>query len=479
MSVTPGSTPKFLVTCDGVYKFTTQSIRPFQVQVARQLSLRERASIRIPAIVRTTMSDAENEDEDIFDGMSSVELLATVRDQRRQLQNERRQLQNERRRIAGTYYSTIDDVWTEHAEAYGNPELFSVLVRQDHPHYNSRPYGRDYYSLTAKFADDSDRDAASESSRSSLRNANREVWPTDIFGGDSAQAEIAHLIPHARDAATLYYDVAIGALGTKYLTKSWDALQRAVHGTLEESGDNKEANTGIKHMVANKIRLAGQATYLDKYPCVLIVPAMTVSEMKNWNGGGYKAIVLMGPWDGATLSDICAGIRMTEIVPEVASPGQIEAARCLLERVVLGLAYSLHHRSKGFVGNLSETQGRKFNRLVGGFQTIVGDKVFVPKPTLSASGASLRVRRVSFASAADEGGHPAPDPWLLAARAAVTWSRRHFQQLLAEGEPEELDGMDEADKVLDVLGVENFLEWRGRTNRDRTLKGLTVGRQGS
>jgi hypothetical protein len=300
----------------------------------------------------------------------------------------------------------------------------------------------------------------------------------NIFGGDSAQAEIAHLLPHARDVATLYYDVAIGALGTKYLTKSWNSLQRAIHGSLEESGENKVANTGIKHMVANKIRLAGQATFLDKYPCVLNVPAMTVSEMKTWSGGEYNAIVLMGAWDGATLPDICAGIRMTEIVPDVASPGEIEAARGLLERVVLGLAYSFHHRSKNFGGNLSETQGRKFARLVGRFQTIVGDKVFVPKPTtLSASGAPLRVRRVSFASATAERGHPAPDPWLLATRAAVTWSRRHYQQLLAEGEPEELDGMDEADKVLDVLGVENFLAWRGRINRAQTLKDMAVGRQ--
>jgi hypothetical protein len=418
------------------------------------------------------MSDAENEDEEILEGMSNAELQAIVRDQRRQIRDASML-------IAGTYYSTIDEVWTNRAEAYGDSELFSVLVRQDHPSYNSRPYGRDYYALTTKFADDSDRGSASESSRSSLKDGNREAWPTDIFGGDSAQAEIAHLIPHARDVATLYYDVVIGALGTKYLTKSWDTLQRAVHGSLVECGDNKEANTGIKHMVANKIRLAGQATFLDKYPCVLIVPAMTVSEMKNWNGGEYKAIVLVGACDGATLSDICAGIRMNEIVPKVASPGQIEAARGLLESVVLGLAYSFHHRSKYFGGFLSETQGRKFQRLVGRFQTIVGDKVFVPKPNPSLSGSQLRVRHVSFASATDEGGHPAPDPWLLAARAAVTWSRRHFQQLLAEGEPEELDGMDEADKVLDVLGVENFLEWRSRINRAQTLGDVAVGRQGS
>jgi hypothetical protein len=69
----------------------------------------------------------------------------------------------------------------------------------------------------------------------------------------------------------------------------------------------------------------------------------------------------------------------------------------------------------------------------------------------------------------EDGGHPAPDPLLLAVRAAINWSWRHHQKLLASGEPEE-----EEDE-LDVLAMEQFLEMRQAQLRPKTLEDLARG----
>ena len=57
---------------------------------------------------------------------------------------------------------------------------------------------------------------------------------------------------------------------------------------------------------------------------------------------------------------------------------------------------------------------------------------------------------------------------LLAVRAAVNWSWRNNQKLLASGEPEEED-------ELDVLALEEFLEWQREELRPKTWEDLARG----
>jgi hypothetical protein len=65
-------------------------------------------------------------------------------------------------------------------------------------------------------------------------------------------------------------------------------------------------------------------------------------------------------------------------------------------------------------------------------------------------------------------GHPAPDPLLLAVRAAVIWSWRNNQKLLAAGEiPEE----DE----FDILAHEQYLMWRDHSHRPKSWDDLARG----
>jgi hypothetical protein len=124
------------------------------------------------------------------------------------------------------------------------------------------------------------------------------------------------------------------------------------------SGKNRKvANTGIKHFVPNKIRLAGQKDYLDMRPCVLIIPVLDLNSVKDWNGGEYKALIMVGEWknDQTTRRDVCSSIRLLE-EGATATPEEIETARELLEQVICGMAYSLLERSKKIEDNLKKEQ---------------------------------------------------------------------------------------------------------------------------
>lgn len=55
----------------------------------------------------------------------------------------------------------------------------------------------------------------------------------------------------------------------------------------------RQDNTGIKHMVSNKIRLQNRQDFLDVNPCILIIPCLDQKSAKNWKGEGYDAIVLI------------------------------------------------------------------------------------------------------------------------------------------------------------------------------------------
>ena len=70
------------------------------------------------------------------------------------------------------------------------------------------------------------------------------------------------------------------------------AEKRKANSDSETSNKKKAALVGIKHFPSNRIRLAGQALYLDQYHCVLIVPILDANGVKEWNGKGYDAIVL-------------------------------------------------------------------------------------------------------------------------------------------------------------------------------------------
>ena len=72
--------------------------------------------------------------------------------------------------------------------------------------------------------------------------------------------------------------------------------------------------------------------------------------------------------------------------------------------------------------------------------------------------------------------HSPPDPLLLAVKAALNWSTRVGQKLLAGGEyPDDDDYGDREDGYLDVLAEEQALELMKEMNRPKTWEDLACG----
>jgi hypothetical protein len=385
-------------------------------------------------------------------------------------------------RNRGTYYSTIDQVWRGEARriGVGDSHLFTVLKRAEAPSFVSHGVAN-YYAKTIESANNAalvpfpgDR-SQSSSMRTPLR---QQVWPYSVFAVADTLSPVAHLVPASRDHAATYFDVAIGALALDESGLPWETVQKSIHGAVAPTEapttthprrvPRRRPHTGIKHSVPNMIRLAGQATFFDQHPCVLIVPAMPLDEVKSWSGGGYSAIVMVGPPRDETVDPhghviterlICRGISMLD-EGEVATPEQVESARSLLSQFVLGLAYSLFHRLGRYWDQMSGDERREVESLRNNFVNCRGGVV---APELN-QGRPWRVRLVTFRGVTEAGDlHVAPDPYLLTVKAAVNWSRRHDQKLLAAAEPQDDD--EEIDD-LSALDMQRFLDFQRDAARD-------------
>jgi hypothetical protein len=395
----------------------------------------------------------------------------------------------------GTYYTPIDQVWKKEVDTYDDVNLFEALRRDRAPHFVARfakgaapppnpPEPKEawyVYSWTRAKAESAEYEMVSQrTTRSGLDPEKRlSIWPKDIFGSaDTSKAEVAHLVPASHSASTLFFDVAICALGLDDAGCDWQTIQKAIHGS-REPGRCRTENTGIKHFVSNKISLGDQKSFFDERPCVLIVPALALEVVKDWGGGGYKAIVMIDEWRDektdtlTTRSKVCRGIDMLDKA-EPASPADVELARKLLEQVVLGMAYSLNIGSTKREASLSEGQLKTLKDLRNAYIPVDGTRgVCVPRaqPELAP-----RVRVVEFHDVTNEDEHPAPDPFLLAVRAAVTWSERNHKPLLAAAGPRgESEGGDEGDEDLHNQAMDEFLDWRKDRWRPHSREDLAAG----
>jgi hypothetical protein len=409
--------------------------------------------------------------------------VALLEEERRKRQRAEADLEEERRRAeadlklaSGNYYSTITEVWNVTSKAYDDKNVFDRLKRQSVPHFYTRSadtttVGPDVYDLTRNAANAEDYDVAVNSSRSSGKTEDNEaIFPTDIFQNNLLPSDhLAHLVPYSKNHATLYVDVAIWALGLDE-NAGWQTLQKAIHGATKAS--HRAKHTGVKHFVANRVRLSGQWDYFDEKPYVFIIPVMSEEEMREWHGTGYRAIVMTAGTNLIRACDVCVAIRMTKEGP-VASPREIEKARSLLEHVILGMAYWLKTISPKIEANLDDDPRSKLQTLRGEFTTKAGQGVTVPLAISDQDQSQVKVRIVTFSDHSSEAGHPAPDPLLLAAKAARNWSSLHEQPLKAAAEPR----VEEWEKdELYYLAEEEFLErrrnyWRPKT-RDDLARGL-------
>jgi hypothetical protein len=390
------------------------------------------------------------------------------------------QLRNSDALIEGTYYATLRDVFESiPSTEYEEDVVFTSLRRREAPSFNTRSapttqqLGHAEFTETRHALNRMGYIAAVDSTRDSRATNARALFPTDIFHRPAAGEDLAHLIPHGRGAASTYADVAIWSLGLD-MNACWEDVQKAIHG-VKRRGHSRDSHTGIKHFITNKACFESQR-FLDKFPCVYIIPVMTVEEMLAWNGTEYKAIVMTADvvaGTAITAASVCTRIGMIRL-GDVAAPEDIELAGVLLKNVILGMAHWLRFRSEPRVLNTgNDTESRsKLNELRQNFiaETTRAGGVLVPNRRAAVVPVP-RVRIVQFYAHADTQGHPAPDPMFLTAKAARNWSQTHGQPLKAAAEPQEEEDGDE----LDDLALEQYLEWRQDLFRPKTWDDLARG----
>jgi hypothetical protein len=283
-------------------------------------------------------------------------------------------------------------------------------------------------------------------SRSSNHSTNKtKIWKTPVVGPLDENVQIAHLVPAAVDHANSYWFVTDFLFGMGK-ERTWKEVLRILHGSKGHKKKSRTPNTGIKHMVTNKVLLHGQALYFDKYPaCVVIVPILALQEALDWRGGGYEAIMLIDKYakdngEEITLSEVCHGTHFSAPGGQEAGPKELTTACTLLQNYTRAILFGQRKRKPRACGFLLDDAVRAFY------------------PELPKDLNDLKVRKVRFEDNEGTEGHPAPDPLLLVTKAVTVLQKRKGFRITAAAEP--IEDSDYRPSDLSILAEEEFLRRR-------------------
>lgn len=319
--------------------------------------------------------------------------------------------------------------------------------------------------------------AAVESDDTIAGDLKDDVWRLDMFGNTSGDkvAQLAHLMPNSSRCADRWLDVARMIYARRNATR--DECRKLVHGSRSKGA--RMSRTGARHSTANRVNLVKQFEAWDSDNRLLAIPIMSVDEMLNWSATDdgtsrprtYSAMVIGGASTVNPHRTAASSVDMTcansfenqKYCVPMCSKEEIEQARGILEAVTLGLASSL----KRFCGNEMNKASNPTLRTLGlssqDFETtrvqFLKQEVTTVHVPRAKRCAPVFVRKITF-----NNDHPAPDPLLLAIKAAVVWSWRNGEKLLPGCEmldDETEDPSDMSSPEFDYWEEEE--DWEGHT----------------
>lgn len=284
-------------------------------------------------------------------------------------------------------------------------------------------------------------DAASNTSSHAASETKQYLWPLDIIAlKEIDPTYVGRLVPACVEDTNRWWFTADLLFQQERLSWTREARLRAIHGAKQHG--RRLPHTGIKHLCSNKIKLNGQDMYFDGKPCLVLVPILSTEETRSWNGTPYSAIAVIGAWEQANLETVAHNLHMTHVSSQVATETELAMATELLRTCLKAIHYAVKSAwddRRGWPGVdrewLTETKRDRTER-------VVSDDVAIP----NGFDRDARVLKITFRGHNGEGsGHLAPDPILLAAKAAVNFARRRDTLLLkAAAEPQE-DAFSEGD----------------------------------
>jgi len=367
----------------------------------------------------------------------------------REKQNKQEALEAQQR-FDGEYYDTIDKIFRADDKEVPSDDKIELQRRRKPEIYNAIEAFKDekYNQVLGNFEPAMVEDSSLDS------NVRSELWPNDMFG-NVGNGDVAHLIPNSPGCAKFFADVGKWAVAPSSIDldepptscgcteRSWKKIRREtqaedleerrnlaiVVGIREGKNASKVRDSSLKEHSLNKIRLNTQDTYLDAYPCMLIIPLMTLEQVLNWDSQSYDVMVAVDGFTGGKVQKLAKVVaKAVNLSPNVDATksecchsNEIDMACTLLESVVLALAKNMKKKPRKYFEG-AEKLSR--HALLNTFDTIQRtNKIKVP--ARHRQNVCDKVVRVSFGTA-----QLAPDPLLLAVKSAVVWSVRQGQRLL-------------------------------------------------
>lgn len=382
----------------------------------------------------------------------------------------------------GDFYDTIENIFgDEDVDVAQNPGSIRIK-RTETPRIYEETFSEEKLSFAYGDAEPA---MVKDSSMGTEEKAL--VYPKDIFGNVS-NGDIAHLVPNAPGCAVYFEDVAPWVLGLtndiprprRCTARSWNNIckrrnieellskrnQAVILGLKHKGKKSKEAKSALKQLALNKIRLNSQGMYFGTYPCLLIIPLLSIDDIlgDTWQGG-YSVMVAVGSFGGTEYKPSQTVAKAVNMAPnsdngnDHCTPDELRLACELLRASVGALATSMTNRPRSHF-----EKATTFRReLLKTFDQI-GESGTIRMPVLN--GGCTKVVRVSF------GGdfHIPPDPLLLAIKSAVVWSCRNGQRLLPACPPPPDDWTD-----LDYYFAEQHIAREQAKLRPQNREELAAG----
>jgi hypothetical protein len=204
--------------------------------------------------------------------------------------------------------------------------------------------------------------------------------------------------------------------------------------------------------------LQHQFIYLDKYPQLLIIPIMTIDEVRQWNFGGYSAILLATSTnaDGENYRTPAAKVykRIGATTAHedhdifLATSKELNDATILLDSFVRNLATAYQNLPQGVL--------KEWEKLGHKEEEYTQSMFYVPKLVTTTiqeiCHGFVAVRKVTFCHSRKEVNnyHQAPDPVLLLSKAASNWLKHNNIFILPCCTTEDNNYEDDVDSIQSI-----------------------------
>ena len=334
-------------------------------------------------------------------------------------------------RSVGSFFTAFEAICVTDQDSPIAASNFSIIRRDPH-------HGKRIYPTTA---DPSLLEVCDESSsvQSDTTNTNQLTTTVDFLYNE--EGERAHLFSNAPVCHAAYFRLAQAASGI--FAEDYFKRRKLLNGM--KGRRNRMRDSGLKHSKYNKFHLFLQKQLLDSTPpALLIVPLLPLSEIQQWDGtSAYDAMVL--PCGERAVY----AARMTlRFVRRTCSQREVENGVAVLSSFVKDIAESLLDKENDVledfntaVGETRDASALRWKRLVEYLRTLDSPCFPIPSLKKNMDWGTVRIAKGTF----DRDRSCLPDPFLLAAKAAINFSSLIGKKLMPACQSFSSNGEDERD----------------------------------